>query len=100
MDQDGPITVVVRHRVKPGRQPEFEDWLRGITGAALQFEGHSGFNVIQPSEPRQLEYLVFFRFDTFSNLQKWEESQIRREWLDRVEPLTVHPPAWERHTGL
>src|ERR687888_19855 len=100
MDQGGPVTVVVRHRVKPGKQAEFEGWLRGISQAVLQFEGHLGLNVVRPADLTRHEYLVFFRFDTFANLEKWEGSQTRQEWLDTLEPLMAHAPARERHTGL
>jgi len=100
MNQEGPITVVVRHRVKLGREGPFEEWLRGITQAALRFDGHMGFHIIRPTDPKRPEYLVLFRFDTLDNLTRWEESNTREEWLDRLEPLTTHPPARERHTGM
>src|SRR4051812_37029165 len=92
----GPVTVVVRHRVRPGCEAEFEDWLRGISREALRFEGQLGFHVVRPADPAHPDYVVFFRFDTFANLEKWEESEARREWLERLEPLTAHPPARER----
>lgn len=95
-----PVTVVVRHRAKPGREAEFEEWLRGISRAALQFEGHLGFHVVRPTDPKRPEYLVLFRFDTLANLEKWEGSDVRREWLARAEPLVTHPPDRERHTGM
>src|SRR5687767_558456 len=98
MESDGPVTVVVRHRIRPGREAEFEEWLRGISRAALQFEGCLGFNVVRPSDPRRPEYVVFFRFDTFDHLEKWEESETRRQWLERVEPLTLDAPEREQHT--
>jgi antibiotic biosynthesis monooxygenase (ABM) superfamily enzyme len=100
MDPDGPVTVVVRHRVKPGKAAEFEEWLRGISKAALQFEGHQGFHVVRPADLGRPEYIVFFRFDTYANLERWEKSEVRRDWLSRVEPLTSHAPALERHTGM
>src|SRR5262245_32409243 len=48
MDQSCPVTVVIRNRVRPGKEAEFEDWLRGITQAASQFDGYLGFNVVRP----------------------------------------------------
>jgi antibiotic biosynthesis monooxygenase (ABM) superfamily enzyme len=99
-DQTGPVTVVVRHLVKQGREPEFEAWLRGITTAMLQFEGQQGYNVVRPTGKTQPEYLVFFRFDSFENLEKWEHSSERREWLDRLESLSSREPLREQHTGL
>lgn len=100
MDQEGPVTVVIRHRVKPGKEVEFEDWLRGITRAAIPFVGYLGYNVVRPAGPLHPEYVVFFRFDTFTNLEKWEESAERGEWLERLAPLTFQASTWEHHTGL
>jgi antibiotic biosynthesis monooxygenase (ABM) superfamily enzyme len=100
MTDEGPVTVVVRHRVRVGQEPAFEDWLRGITREALRFDGHLGFHIIRPTDPRRPEYLVLFRFDTLDHLARWEESDARGAWLARAEPLTTHPPARERHTGM
>jgi antibiotic biosynthesis monooxygenase (ABM) superfamily enzyme len=100
MDQGGPVTVVVRHRVKPGKEAEFEGWLRGITAALLRFEGQQGYHVVRPSGPAHPEYVVFFRFDTFANLEKWESSGERLAWLERAGALASRPPRRERHTGL
>jgi antibiotic biosynthesis monooxygenase (ABM) superfamily enzyme len=99
MDQDGPVTVVVRHHIKPGRMAEFEEWLRGITQAMMQCDGHLGFNVVRPASTGRPEYVVFFRFDTFENLEKWERSETRRQWLEQAEPLLFQSTR-ERHTGL
>lgn len=100
MEADGPVTVVVRHRVRPGKEAAFEEWLRGISREALRFEGCLGFNVVRPSDPARPEYVVFFRFDTFEHLEKWEASETRRVWLERIEPLVLQAPARERHTGM
>jgi antibiotic biosynthesis monooxygenase (ABM) superfamily enzyme len=99
MDQATPVTVVVRHRVKPGKEPEFEEWRRGISHAALQFEGHRGFTVVRPAAPER-EYLFLFRFDTLEHLEKWEGSATRREWLERLDHMTAEPVSRERHTGM
>lgn len=100
MEQAEPVTVVVRHRVKPGREAEFEAWQRGINEACLKFRGHMGFHVVRPADRKRPEYLVIFKFDSLANLETWEQSEERREWLARVEPLILHPPALERHTGM
>jgi uncharacterized protein len=98
--QSDAVTVVVRHRVKPGRETEFEEWLRGITSSMLKFEGQQGYNVVRPAGKRRREYLVFYRFSSYEHLEKWEHSAERRAWLEQLEPLTAHAPTRERHTGL
>lgn len=95
-----PVTVVVRHRVKRGREAEFENWLRGITAAMRRFEGQQGYNVVRPAGAGSPEYLVFFRFDTFEHLESWETSEERRQWLEQLAELSSDAPTRERHTGL
>lgn len=99
MDPAGPVTVVIHHTVKPGREVQFEEWQRGISQASLSFPGHLGYHVMRPSVPGG-EYLVLFRFDSLINLETWEASATRREWIDKLESLTTHPPRRERHTGM
>ena len=48
---EGPVTVVVNRRVKPGTEKWFEEWLRGITAEAVRFPGHLGVNVIREPAP-------------------------------------------------
>ena len=100
MNQEGPVTVAVRHRVRPGREAEFEAWLKGISREAMAFEGHQGYHVVRPADTGRHEYLVFLRFDSFANLERWEASEVRRQWLEQAEPLTLHAPAREHYTGM
>ena len=99
MKTEGPITVVIRHKVRPGREGEFEDWQRNISQASLKFPGHLGYNVMRPARPMG-EYLVLFKFDSLANLERWESSPERRQWLDKLDPLTVAELTRERHTGM
>jgi antibiotic biosynthesis monooxygenase (ABM) superfamily enzyme len=99
MERDEPITVVVRHRVKPGKESEFEGWRRGISLAARRFEGHLGSHVLRPASPG-LDYVFLFRFDTLDHLERWEQSETRREWLGRLAGVTAEPVSRERHSGM
>jgi uncharacterized protein len=100
MGEEGPVTVVVHQQVRPGHESDFENWLRGITQAMQGFGGHPGFQVRRPADPGNPEYLVLIRFDTLADLEAWERSDARREWLERAEPLVARPFVRERHTGL
>ena len=99
MEQEGPITVVVRHRVKLGKEAEFEEWRRGISQAAAQFAGHLGCTVIRPAPP-SLDYIFLFRFDTLDHLRAWEESDTRHQWLTKLDLITAEMVGRERHTGM
>ena len=95
----GPVTVIVTRRAKAGKSKEFEEWMDGILHAAMKFEGHMGVNVIRPTLPSR-DYIIIFRFDTYSNLTKWESSEIRKEWLKKSLEITEGEPIVEKQTGL
>lgn len=99
-DSDGPVTVVVNRRVKPGTEARVEEWLHGITAEALRFPGHLGVNVIRPPSAATGDYVLIFRFDTYEHLRAWEESPARAEWLKRAEEFTVGAPRVRKVTGL
>ena len=76
-DQEGPVTVTVSRRVKPGREAGYEAWLKHISGVAGRFPGHMGVNVIRPDGVRHKDYVTIVRFDSYRHLRHWEESPER-----------------------
>ena len=98
---DGPVTVIVTRKAKKGRIREFEEWMDGISHEAMKYEGHMGVNIIRPahalSDP---EYVIIFRFNSYENLTKWENSEVRREWLKKGNDVTEGDPIVEKQTGL
>jgi hypothetical protein len=99
-DSEGPVTVIVNRRVKPGTEKWFEEWLHGIIAEATKFPGHLGVNVIRPPNAATGDYVLIFRFDTYAHLRAWEESPIRAEWVTRAEEFTIGKPLVRRVTGL
>jgi uncharacterized protein len=98
--EEGPVTVIISRRVKPGRVQEFEEWTSGISRQVSNFKGYYGMNIIPPSDPSNLEYVVIFRFNSYKNLKRWEDSSIRSEWLERVRDLTEGDSDVRKMTGL
>ncbi len=97
--EDPPATGVASRRIEPGREVEFEDWTSGILAAVKGFPGYLGSDVLRPNNSEDDEYRIIYRFDHTSNLKRWEESDERRRWLDRAEPL-VREQRVQRLTGL
>jgi antibiotic biosynthesis monooxygenase (ABM) superfamily enzyme len=100
IDKDGPVTVVVTRIAKRDKIKEFEEWMDGIIHEAMRFEGHMGVNVIRPSNLSNPEYIVIFRFNTFENLARWENSEARREWIAKSKEVAEGEPVVEKQTGL
>ncbi len=95
-----PVTAVASRRVKRGREREFEEWVSGILAAANDFPGYLGSEVLRPGDaPGDDEYRIVFRFDRESNLRAWENSEERRRWLRKAEPL-IHEERVHVLTGL
>jgi antibiotic biosynthesis monooxygenase (ABM) superfamily enzyme len=98
--KDPPVTAVASRRVKPGREAEFEEWVAGITAAAAGFPGYLGSNIFRPSGPDDDEYQIVFGFDHASNLERWQNSEERRQWNERARGLLHEEPRVRILTGL
>jgi antibiotic biosynthesis monooxygenase (ABM) superfamily enzyme len=95
-----PVTVLVRRRVKPGHEADYEGWLTRLTeGAVREFPGYLGADFHRPASPGG-EYRSVFRFDSLDHLDAFERSDYRARMLAEAAPLFAADAAWERLTGL
>jgi len=94
------VTTVISHVVKPGREPGYEAWFHGIAADARKFKGHLGVSTIRPQHHAHPEYVVILKFDCYDNLKAWLESDVRREWIERLQPLIEKPEDIQTLTGL
>ena len=99
---EGSITTVVRAHIKPGKEPEYEQWLHGINEECAQFGGFEGATVLRPSDDshRHPEYVIVVRFASYDDLRRWEQSPEFAEWRRRLEPLTLEDPAVDTMSGM
>lgn len=95
-----PVTVIIRRRVKPGREAEYEAWLQRLQAEARTLPGYLGVTTQRhdPNGPR--EYVSAVRFDSLQSLQAFEASEMWARHLTDVAPLVQGDAAWERLTGL
>ncbi|MBD3764863.1 MAG: antibiotic biosynthesis monooxygenase [Rhodobacterales bacterium] len=95
-----PVTVVVRRRIRPGREAEYEAWLNRLArGVADRFPGYLGADFHRPAGPGG-DYRSIFRFDSLDHLEAFERSAYRRQMLAEGAPLFAADAAWDRLTGL
>lgn len=97
---DEPVTAVISHLVKPGREKDYEMWFHGIAADARRFKGHLGVTAIRPRDHHLPEYVVILKFDKYVNLKIWLESDIRKKWIYRLQPLIQKPEDIHTLTGL
>lgn len=97
---DGSVTWVITHRVRPDRREDFEGWIGGIVDEVARFPGHQGVTVLRPGGESGTEYVLVVRFASYDDLRRWEESAERAEWVTRLEPLLAAESTFRTETGL
>jgi uncharacterized protein len=100
LDKDTHVTAIISHVMRSGREQGYEEWFHGIAAAAQTFKGHLGVSVIRPHDRAHLEYVAILKFDRYEHLKTWLESDVRRKWLERLQPLVEQPETIQTLTGL
>jgi uncharacterized protein len=100
-----PVTVIVKRIAKKDKIKEFEEWLSGISKEVSRQDGSMGIDIIKPtnnhiSNRSKPEYVIIFRFNNYDNLDKWEKSPIRYEWLQKARKLAESDYEVQKMTGL
>ncbi|MEM7795926.1 MAG: hypothetical protein AAF579_15920 [Cyanobacteria bacterium P01_C01_bin.118] len=96
-----PIPIaVITHRVKSGHTEGYEEWIKGISADARQFQGHLGVNTLRPQPGASSDYVIVLQFDACANLNAWLNSDIRKGWIDWVQPLIQEKESVQVLTGL
>lgn len=98
--QSQHVTAVITHRVRPGRETGYEEWIKGIAADARQFEGHLGVNILRPQPGATSDYVIVLQFDSCPHLNNWLNSGVRKGWIDRVQPLIQEQESVQVLTGL
>jgi uncharacterized protein len=99
-EENHQVIAVISHVVRPGREPGYEAWFHGIAADARKFKGHLGVSTIRPQDHVHPEYVVILKFDRYDNLKTWLESDVRQEWIERLQPLIEQPESIQTLTGL
>ncbi len=80
-------TLLVRHRVKAGKDAAYEAWLRRIISTAREYAGHLGIDVMRGHSQGLTQFTCVLRFTSTELLQTWLDSDDRRRLVAEVEPL-------------
>lgn len=93
------VVSVIRHSVMPGKDVEYEAWLREIVPIAGNAQGHRGVNVIRPHAGSRT-YTIAFHFDVLEHLEQWLASEVWRRLNLNVQRLLREGDQVEIRTGL
>lgn len=97
---DEPVTVVITRRVKTGRGADYEAWLARLQQEARTLPGYLGVTTQRPSPGAPLEYTSVIRFASLTHLRGFEQSALRRRYLDEVTGMVEADAVWRQQTGL
>ncbi|MEO1386377.1 MAG: antibiotic biosynthesis monooxygenase [Cyanobacteria bacterium J06634_6] len=100
MNNSQSVTAVITHQVRSGRETGYEEWLKGIAAAARQFEGHLGANILRPQPGATPNYIIVLQFESSAHLDTWLTSEVRNDWIERVQPLIQEQESIQVLTGL
>lgn len=75
-------TVVVARNVKPGREREFERWVRKLVAASESAKGHLDASVEPPNEAHPDEWVVVYRYEDSALLHAWLSSPARQKLME------------------
>lgn len=100
MDASVHVTAVITHRVRPGRESGYEEWIKGIAPDARRFDGYLGAHILRPELGVSPDHVIVVQFATCAQLDAWMQSETRRAWIERVKPLILEPESVKVLTGL
>ena len=97
---DHLVTVSVSRKITPGREADFEDWIKRIAKVAEKFKGQQGLSVLRPSDQTGGRYVLIYRFDTQTNADAWEQSVERAHWIAKLDGISEGEVHRKTATGL
>lgn len=96
---DTTVTAIIVHDPSRENWSKYERWLLDIAQACKRFDGYLSTDVIRPVGS-QTTFTVIIRFSSITTLQTWMESDLRREFLYRIDDLLEKGDRYVIKTGL
>ena len=81
------VTLVIKHRIRAGMEADYEAWLRRIVSIAGSYSGHLGVDVIRSKSGGLHLFTCVLRFHSTDAMQRWLDSQQRRELVEEATPM-------------
>jgi uncharacterized protein len=78
------VSTVVVQRVPANLVPRFLECQRALTEAAKRFPGYQSTELLPPADERPEEWVGIIHFDDQQSLQRWLDSPVRAEWVQKL----------------
>ena len=83
------VTIVTQTRVRPEAQEAFAHWQERVDRVVGAFPGFAGREVLPPSPPLQVDWVILQRFASDADALAWLRSDQRQELLATAQPMLV-----------
>jgi uncharacterized protein len=80
-------SLVIEHRVRKGKETEFQRWQDSLNSAVNSFQGYLRTDLSPPVTNAQEKWYVIVYFDTRENLDRWVNSTERQALVKKGEEL-------------
>ncbi|HEX2612753.1 MAG TPA: antibiotic biosynthesis monooxygenase [Fibrobacteria bacterium] len=100
MSPQSGATVVITHRIKPGRHADYERWVDEIAPIVEAMPGYLDRHWVKPIEGLTETYTIIIRFDTAENLKRWMDSPERANWIGKIKPIFAADDDFLIRSGL
>nr|WP_067294422.1 antibiotic biosynthesis monooxygenase [Marinobacterium profundum] len=97
---DDAVTVVISRRIKPGKEKAFEQLNSALSREVVHFAGFLGSTLFRPASSADPEYRILFKFRSREDLEHWQQSPQRIQYLDAIEDCLDAPDSTEVMSGL
>ena len=74
-ENNGPVAILVTHRLKEGREADFHAWLRSINESVKKAAGFRRLDLVQQNTPGTHDVGVIVRFDDHHSLEEWHQTE-------------------------
>ncbi len=82
-----PVTIVFSQCIAPDNYDEFVELHDDAVERLGEFPGFLGSELLPPVEGVQEDHVIVASFASRQDLDRWLESDTRREWVDRIDQL-------------
>lgn len=98
--KSGPVTVVIRRRIKSGFAQAYEALEKEISTDAAAQPGYLGSTFLRPEGGTDRDFVTIVRFDSYESMIQWEHSAAGKALIDRADAMSETPANIRRSAGL
>jgi hypothetical protein len=98
--KSGPITVVIKRRIKSGFAQTYEALEKEISTDAAAQAGYLGSTFLRPEGGTDRDFVTIVRFDSYESMMRWEHSASGKVLIDRADAISETPADIRRTAGL